>query len=147
MVSNCRNREAEKANHSCQNTQLFSHCTSLFITRTFSRNISTRKTDLIVLEADELHQVDVRPHQLRRELQLHGLRERARIVESEFVDERAVIDARPAFDRVQFFRVRGAAAVEPKLLVVANGVNDERVAFPPADGVSPPARKQIVRML
>src|SRR4030095_11047216 len=43
--------------------------------------------------------------------------------------------------------MRLAAAVEPELVVVADGVDDERVAFPSSDGVSPPRRDQIVEML
>ena len=60
---------------------------------------------------------------------------------------RAVVDPRPPLDRVQLLGVRCAAAVEPELVVVADGVDDERVAFPAADRVPPPGRDQIVRVL
>src|SRR5690242_5964563 len=68
------------------------------------------------------------------------------IVNGKFVDECSVIDAGPAFDGVQFVRMRSSAAVEPELLVIADGVDDERVSFPVSDGMAPPRRQQIVRM-
>src|SRR6266487_6654022 len=109
----------------------------LFITRTRPRQIATCGADLIVLEADELHQVEVRAHQLGRKLQLNRPRKGSRVVEGEFVDERPVIDARPPFDGVQLLRVWGAATIEPELLVIADSVDDKRVAFPPPDRVAP----------
>src|SRR5438552_15556308 len=120
---------------------------SLFITRTRPRHVATSGSDLIVLEADELHQVDVRAHQLGRKLQLNRPRKGSRVVEGEFVDERPVVDARPPFDGVQLLRVWGAATTEPALLVIADCVDDERAAIPLPDGVAPPTRKEIVRML
>src|SRR5205809_6584819 len=98
------------------------------ITRPFSGNVAACETDLIVLEADELHQVDVRAHQLGRKLQLNRPRKGSRVVEGEFVDERPVVDARPPFDGVQLLRVWGAATIEPELLVIAYSVDDERTA-------------------
>src|SRR5678816_236425 len=67
---------------------------------------------LVVLRADVFHQFDVLPHAARGELQLHGLRVGAGIVEGEVVDERAKIRAREPLDGMELLRVRGAAAVE-----------------------------------
>src|SRR5204863_10108508 len=100
---------------------------SLFITRTRPRHVAPCGADLIVLEADELHQVDVRANQLGRKLQLNRPRKGSRVVEGEFVDEGPVIDACPPFYRVQLLRVRRAVTIEPELLVVADGVDNERV--------------------
>src|SRR4030095_11079150 len=74
---------------------------------------------LVVLRADVFHELDILTHASRSELQLHGLRVRAGIVEREVVDERAEIGAREPLDGVELLRVRGAAAGERELSVVA----------------------------
>jgi hypothetical protein len=40
--------------------------------------------------------------------------------------------------------MRGALTVEPKLVVVADGVDDERVPVPPSDRVPKPAWEEII---
>src|SRR5262245_35002519 len=102
---------------------------------------------LVVLRADVFHELDILSHAARGELQLHRFRVRAGIVEREVVDERPEIGAREPLDGVELLRVRCPAAVEPELVVVADRVDDERVAFPTSDRVAVPARKQIVWML
>src|SRR5262245_35076367 len=102
---------------------------------------------LVVLRADVFHELDILSHPARGELQLHRLRVGAGIVEREVVDERPEVRAREPLDGVELLRVRGTAAVEPELVVVADGIDDERVALPTADRVAVPARKQVVRML
>src|SRR5262245_61337804 len=102
---------------------------------------------LVVLRADVFHELDVLTHAPRGELHLHGSRVRAGVVDGELVDERPEVRAREPFNRVKLLRVRGAAAVEPELVVVADGVDDERVAFPTTDGVTVPGGQQIVWML
>src|SRR5262245_53970183 len=42
--------------------------------------------------------------------------------------------------------VRCPARVEPRLVVIANGIDDERVTFPTTGRVSPPCRDQIIRI-
>src|SRR6058998_190653 len=117
------------------------------ITRTRSRHVAPCLADRIVFQAYELHQVEVWTHQLRCKLQMNRFRKGTRIIKREIVDERSIVDPGPSFDRVEFLRVRGAAAVEPELVVIANGVDDERVALPRPNRVAPPSRKKIVRML
>ena len=97
------------------------------------QSIATRDAQLIVLRADVLHQFDARRGQIGGELQLDRPGERAWIVERELVDERSVIDARPSLDRVQLLGVRCASRVEPELVVVADRIDDERVAAPRPD--------------
>src|SRR5438105_12089376 len=43
------------------------------ITRTRSRNVASREADLVVLQTDELHQVEVRAHELRCKFQMNRL--------------------------------------------------------------------------
>src|SRR5436309_15975754 len=69
------------------------------------------------------------------------------IINREYVNECSVVNPGPSFDRVEFPGVRGAATIEPELVVIANGVDDERVALPRPNRVAPPSRKKIVRML
>src|SRR5262245_59826866 len=95
---------------------------------------------LVVLRADVFHELDILSHAARGELQLYRFRVRAGIIEREVVDERPEIRAREPLDGVELLRVRRAATVEPELVVVADRVDDERVAFPTTDGVAIPAR-------
>src|SRR5262249_22582268 len=50
----------------------------------------------------------------------------------------AEIDAAKALDCVERFRVRVADFVEPRFIVKANGIDDERLAVPPAGRIAPP---------
>src|SRR5689334_5532865 len=93
---------------------------------------------LVVLRADVFHELDVLTHAARGELQLHDSRVRARVVDGELVDERSEVRAREPLDGMELLGVRRAAAVEPELVVVADGIDDERVAFPTTDGVTVP---------
>src|SRR4026209_537187 len=43
--------------------------------------------------------------------------------------------------------MRRAAAIEPERVVIADGVDDERVALPTPDGMPVPRREHIIRML
>src|SRR6185503_4629902 len=95
---------------------------------------------LVVLRADVFHEFDILSHAARGELQLHRLRVRAGIVDGEVVDQRAEIGPREPLDRVELLRVWRTAAVEPELVVVADGIDDQRVAFPATDRVAVPAR-------
>src|SRR5262245_45098320 len=97
------------------------------------QTIAARDSQLVVLGADVLHEVDAGRREAGRELQLNRLGERTWIVERELVDERSVIDARPSLDRVQLLGVRCASRVEPELVVVADRIDDERVAAPRSD--------------
>src|SRR5438046_2342863 len=51
-----------------------------------------------------------------------------------------------AFRDAQFFTVRHALAVQPRLVVEANRVHDERVAVPLRNRISHPKRLEILRM-
>src|SRR5215510_7726355 len=102
---------------------------------------------LVVLRADVFHELDILSHAARGELQWHRLRVRAGIVKGEVVNERPEVGARESLDGVELLRVRCPAAVEPELVVVADRVDDQRVAFPTTDGVAIPAREQILWML
>src|SRR5919106_4549409 len=108
--------------------------------------VAARNAELIVLGADVLHQVDPRRRQPGRELQLHRPRPRSWILEGEIEVERPVVDARPPFNRMELLGVWCPARIEPELVVVADGIDDERIAVPPADGVAPPRRERVRRM-
>src|ERR1044071_5319863 len=84
--------------------------------------VATGDAGLVVLGADEFHQVDVLTYAPRGELQLHGVRVRARVCDREVVDEGAEVRTREPLDRVQLLGMRRAAAVEPELVVVADRV-------------------------
>src|SRR5438034_632651 len=105
------------------------------ITRTGSRHVTPCLADLIVFQTDELHQVEVWTHQLRRKLQMNRLRKGTRILNREIVDERSIVDPGPSFDRVEFLGMRGAATIEPELVVIANSVDDEGAAHPRASQI------------
>src|SRR5262245_16518334 len=108
---------------------------------------------LVVLEADELHKIwrltrpRIRAQQPALEVERDRLGERAWIVDREDVLDTAPARARPPFDRVELLGVRCPAAVEPELVVVADRVDDERVAFPVTYRMSPPRRRRALRML
>src|ERR1041385_3745152 len=74
------------------------------------------------------------PHEIRTSC--NWSRVRSRIVDGQLVAHRSEFGAREALDGVQAARVRQHAAILPEVLVEAHGVDDERVAFPPADRVS-----------
>src|SRR3989442_11170748 len=113
-------------------------------------NLNLRGTAvLVVLEADEFHQVAdarrlVRTEQAADEVQLDRLGERAGIFDREVVLDAAPARARPALDRVELLGVRCAAAGEPELVVVADGVNHPRVAFPGSNRMAPPIRHPVL---
>src|SRR5579884_2027736 len=92
---------------------------------------------LLVLLADVLHQLLVRPEPCRE-----ADRERSRVVDGivdrDLAHERAEVLARPALDRVQLLAVRVAPEIEPELVVEADRVDDQRVALVPADRVAVP---------
>src|SRR5688572_13141496 len=121
----------------------------LLLTRSHALD-ARRGTVLVVLQADELEEIlavlDPRANEAGGEVQRHAPRERPWIVDRELVRHAPEIDARPALDRVQLLGVRCAAAVEPELVVVADGVDDERVFFEAADRVAPPGRNRIDRV-
>src|SRR5436190_16817605 len=78
---------------------------------------------------------------------MNCLRKGSRIVDGEVIDERSVIDPRPPFGGVELIGVRSTTAIEPELLVITDGVDDERVSFPVTDGVAPPGWEKIIRVL
>src|SRR6478609_7243640 len=72
--------------------------------------------------------------------------ERTWILEDDVVDERAVVRTRIALDDMQLLGVRRSTSIEPELVVEADGVDDERVALPPADGMPQPRWNEALRM-
>ncbi len=77
-----------------------------------------------------------------------GLRVRARIVDHHVELERLLVDALIALGQMQLLGVRMAHLIEPRLVVEADGVHDQRVAvLVVADRVPPPLRIRIGRML
>jgi hypothetical protein len=75
------------------------------------------------------------------------MRERARVLERHVVDERAVVGPGVPLDDVQLLGMRCTASIEPELVVEADGVDDERIAVPPADRMSEPRRNRCRRVL
>ena len=75
------------------------------------------------------------------------MRQRAGIFEDDVIEERAVVRARVALDDVELLGVRRAAAIEPELVVEADRIDDERVAFPVTDRVSEPRGNKTLRVL
>src|SRR5207237_9570814 len=103
---------------------------------------------LVVFLTDVFEQLIAgQPRQPCLELRGPRLGVRARIIHGHFESEVAFIDARPALDDVQLLRVRIAPVVEPRLVVEADRVDDERVTLPSADRVAPPRRIALIRML
>ena len=62
------------------------------------------------------------------------------------VGDVAGVGAAQRLDHVQRVAVRMADRVEPRVAVEADGVDDERVAVPPADRVAEPRRLDVLRM-
>src|SRR4030095_6782053 len=84
---------------------------------------------------DVLEQLGPRlPDQIDLPCKRRGVR--ARVVDGELVAERIEIDASEPFECVELRGVRQTAPVPPEPLVEADGVDDERVALPMADGVA-----------
>src|SRR5262245_12453974 len=66
-------------------------------------------------------------------------REHARILDGHFICDVVAIEWREALDQVQLLAVKISGAVEPRLVVEVDDVDDERVAFPsPARVAHPP---------
>src|ERR1051325_10523462 len=105
---------------------------------------------LVVLETDELHQIrmtiPVGTQQPAGELQRNWFGERSWIFDGEDVFDAAPVRTGPALDRVQLLGVRGATAVEPELVVVADSIDHQRVTFPVADRMAPPVVHPVLRM-
>src|SRR4029453_15735233 len=70
----------------------------------------------------------------------------ARIGDGHLVEELAELRTTITFDGVQLLGVRVAGKVEPELVVEADRVDDERVAFESSDRVAVPRRIGICRM-
>src|ERR1700722_7609583 len=85
-------------------------------------------------------QTQVRP-QLEAGLYRPGLAVRLWILNRNVVAQRFMIDAPHPLDDVQRVAVRMAGAVEPGFIVKSDGVADQRVAIPLADGVAHPERR------
>src|SRR5579871_1303114 len=90
---------------------------------------------LVVFLADVLRQLTVgAPRDVPRDAK--RLAVRARIVDQRLVMQRLLARPREAFDDVQLIGVRVAEVVEPRRLVEADDVDDQRVTVPMPDGVS-----------
>src|SRR5262249_59571760 len=66
-----------------------------------------------------------------------------RIVNGDLVLDRVEIRACEFFDRVELFGRRHAEVIDPNTLAETDGIDNECVAFPMADGVSAVARCQV----
>ena len=100
---------------------------------------------VVGLLADVLEQLGPRfPAQVEIALPRRGIG--AGIVDRHFVLDRVRIGAREAFQCPESFRVRVSAPVDPEALVETCGVDDQRIAFPPADGVAVETGLEILRM-
>src|SRR5215467_14657548 len=77
------------------------------------------------------------------------MRKRERIVQCQVVHQRSIVGASPPFDRMQLIGVWSTVCVEPRLVVVSNGVDDEGIALPVTYRMAPPSRDRViwVRML
>ena len=64
------------------------------------------------------------------------LRKKHRVVVGDRVLQLVIIQFLDAFDQVQPAAVLVACSIEPAALVDPNGIDDQRVAFPMADGMS-----------
>src|SRR5687768_17510540 len=82
--------------------------------------------------------------------QVHGggprLRIRAGIVGRQLITHPGQVGSSDPFDRVQLFGMRRGAAIHPEALVEALGIDDQRVAFPPADRMAVVGRSEVLRM-
>src|SRR5262245_53324939 len=74
------------------------------------------------------------------------LRVRAGIVESNFVFQSSGVRTRKAFGQVKTIRVGQSIAAHPEFFVEADSVDDQRIAFPTANGVAVVTGDQILRM-
>src|SRR5690606_28848961 len=87
--------------------------------------------------ADYLEHRAVRPvHEI--DDRVHGLDERARIVIRDLERHAAVVEPRVPLGDLELLRVRQPFARQPRLVVVAVALDDERIALPAADRVAHP---------
>src|SRR5262245_58984635 len=68
------------------------------------------------------------------------------IVDGHVVTDRGLISTGELLEGVQLVGVRRRTAVDPEALVVANGIDDQRVTFPPANRVAVVGWLQILRV-
>src|SRR5580704_3295982 len=95
--------------------------------------------------ADVLEQLGPRfPAQIEIALPRRGVG--AGVVNGHLVLDRVRIGAREAFEGPESLCVGVSAPVDPEALVETRGVDDQRVAFPPADGVAVETGLEILRM-
>src|SRR5215510_16225595 len=86
----------------------------------------------VVFVTDVFHQFFAGPQACgERDLERPGVG--TRIIDRRFDHERSHVGARVPFDRVKLFGVRRSLKVEPELVVEADAIDDERIAFPVAD--------------
>src|SRR5207249_3565125 len=101
---------------------------------------------LVVLVADVLHQLltvligRVAVHRKR-------LCIRSRILDGRFILQMIEISTPVALDDVQPLRVRVASEIEPESVVESNGIDNQRIAFPPANRVAVPGGIGVFGML
>ena len=73
---------------------------------------------------------------------VHGFVNAPRILERD-VEREVLAHAVDALDEVEILRVRQAARVEPRRVLVADGIDDQRIAFPLAHRVAVPRERGI----
>src|SRR5262245_36251021 len=99
----------------------------------------------VLLLADVLEQLRV-----GLEAKVHraapGLGVGARIINGHVAANLREIGTRELLDGVELIGVRRSTAINPEALVVANRIDDERVAFPPADRVAVVGGLQVLRV-
>src|SRR4030095_14699356 len=88
--------------------------------------------------ADALHQFHIR-EEFKRDGYFPGSRIRFRIVDRDLHIQVTEVAPVKAFDGVESVTVRVAAVIKPRLIVEAFGFDDERIAFPSANGISHPS--------
>ena len=71
---------------------------------------------------------------------------RTRIFDRHLIVQRHLIAPGKALDRMERFRVRMAVLIQPRPIVEADGVHDQRVAFPMSDRLSQVGRIGILRV-
>src|SRR5438874_1658491 len=101
---------------------------------------------LVVFLADVLHQIRS-GHQARCELNLERLGVIRRILDQRLDFELAQTGARVPLQSMQLLTVRMSAEIEPELVVEADRIDHQRIAFIVADGVSVPGGIGIGGML
>src|SRR5688572_15763729 len=109
--------------------------------------VAARKTVLVVFDADVFENFAVGRPQFGVKTHVEWPGKRARIVDRHDSRQLRELGPRPPLDGVQLLGVRRAAAIEPELVVEADGVDDERVAIPASDRVAEPCRRGSLRML